>query len=96
MGFSVEYLYKVVEVNRHALHVTFKTTSKLIDKYPLGITVLHVRSMDLETYLNHISIPLECECDITVECWDSSKMDRETFELTFNTTEIDSVEGVCL
>ena len=44
---SIERIFNLVEMQRHAVGVSFMPDTKSYEKYQTGVTVLHVLSMDL-------------------------------------------------
>ena len=52
--FSIEYIFNLVEIQRHAVGVSYMPDTKSYEKYENGFTVLHVLSMDLKTALHNM------------------------------------------
>lgn len=92
--FSKEYIFRLVEMQRHAIAVNFKPSSESFEKYEYGISVKHVLSMDLETALHHMENHLNTYGVIKVKAYDNcvSPLNSVIIEAEFSTDEIDEIE----
>lgn len=52
--FSIEDLFHITEIEKHAIGVQFIPTSPSYNKYEDGVTVLHIHDVELEYILNNI------------------------------------------
>lgn len=83
-----------VEMQRHAVGVSFMPDTKSYEKYQTGVTVLHVLSMDLKTALQNMKNQFNTYGVIRVAGYDNSisPLKSKVIEIEFSTDEIDEIE----
>lgn len=94
--FSIEYIFNLVEIQRHAVGVSYMPDTKSYEKYENGFTVLHVLSMDLETALRNMKNQFNTYGVIRVAGYDNSisPLKSKVIEIEFSTDEIDEIERI--
>ena len=91
---SIERIFNLVEMQRHAVGVSFMPDTKSYEKYQTGVTVLHVLSMDLKTALQNMKNQFNTYGVIRVAGYDNSisPLKSKVIEIEFSTDEIDEIE----
>ena len=91
---SIEKIFNLVEMQRHAVGVSFMPDTKSYEKYQTGVTVLHVLSMDLKTALQNMKNQFNTYGVIRVAGYDNSisPLKSKVIEIEFSTDEIDEIE----
>ena len=94
--FSIEYIFNLVEIQRHAVGVSYMPDTKSYEKYENGFTVLHVLSMDLKTALHNMKNRFNTYGMIRVAGYDNSisPLKSKVIEIEFSTDEIDEIERI--
>ena len=91
---SIERIFNLVEMQRHAVGVSFMPDTKSYEKYQTGVIVLHVLSMDLKTALQNMKNQFNTYGVIRVAGYDNSisPLKSKVIEIEFSTDEIDEIE----
>jgi len=94
--FSIEYIFRTVEMHNHAVGIHFIPTTMSYKKYPNGIVLTKISSPAKETSLKNVLEKTDTYGTIIGEGYDCQKplLEDGIEEISFSTCDISEIESI--
>lgn len=93
--FSIEDIFNLVEIQHHAIGISFIPDSESYSKYKDGITLTHITNFTIEEVLHRIQYKIFTYGEILGKGYNNTPpVSVEVIPVVFDTKDIDEIERI--